>query len=182
MRASAASHGWSLDGIDVLEIAAGDGDSSPTSRTPCSTPPRSSSARRPRPVLAEASGRSRRGVVFDSLSELRLLAQNPLRYRRQILALKQYFLGSECTVLFCSTTRRGDARRHAAAQHRPRRDEPGAALARVRRRAAAAPRHASCAAGRSAAATTTSSSGAAGSRSSPGSSPPSTTARTPASR
>src|SRR5581483_2640721 len=34
-----------------------------------------------------------------SLSEIRLLAQNPLRYRRQILALKQYFAGRQCTVL-----------------------------------------------------------------------------------
>ena len=38
-------------------------------------------------------------VVFDSLSEMRLLAQNPLRYRRQILALKQFFSSRECTVL-----------------------------------------------------------------------------------
>jgi circadian clock protein KaiC len=38
-------------------------------------------------------------MVFDSLSELRLLAQNSLRYRRQILALKQFFIGRECTVL-----------------------------------------------------------------------------------
>src|SRR6185369_8073833 len=38
-------------------------------------------------------------VVFDSLSEMRLLAGNPLRYRRQILALKQFFVGRECTVL-----------------------------------------------------------------------------------
>jgi circadian clock protein KaiC len=37
--------------------------------------------------------------VFDSLSELRLLAGNPLRYRRQILALKQFFSGRKCTVL-----------------------------------------------------------------------------------
>jgi circadian clock protein KaiC len=37
--------------------------------------------------------------VFDSLSELRLLAQNSLRYRRQILALKQFFVGRDCTVL-----------------------------------------------------------------------------------
>jgi circadian clock protein KaiC len=37
--------------------------------------------------------------VFDSLSEMRLLAQNPLRYRRQILALKQFFSSRECTVL-----------------------------------------------------------------------------------
>ncbi len=38
-------------------------------------------------------------VVFDSLSELRLVAGNPLRYRRQILALKQYFAGRKCTVI-----------------------------------------------------------------------------------
>src|SRR5690606_26569125 len=38
-------------------------------------------------------------LVFDSLSELRLLAGNPLRYRRQILALKHYFAGQRCTVL-----------------------------------------------------------------------------------
>jgi circadian clock protein KaiC len=38
-------------------------------------------------------------VVFDSLSEMRLLAQNSLRYRRQILALKHFFTGRCCTVL-----------------------------------------------------------------------------------
>jgi circadian clock protein KaiC len=38
-------------------------------------------------------------VVFDSLSEMRLLAQDPLRYRRQILALKQFFAGRKATVL-----------------------------------------------------------------------------------
>ena len=38
-------------------------------------------------------------VVFDSLSELRLLAGNSLRYRRQILALKQFFAGRNCTVV-----------------------------------------------------------------------------------
>src|SRR5581483_7700626 len=38
-------------------------------------------------------------VIFDSLSEIRLLAQNPLRYRRQILALKHFFAGRQCTVL-----------------------------------------------------------------------------------
>src|SRR5690606_21351531 len=38
-------------------------------------------------------------LVFDSLSELRLLAQSSLRYRRQILALKQFFVGRKCTVM-----------------------------------------------------------------------------------
>src|SRR5204863_7080971 len=39
-------------------------------------------------------------VVLDSLSEIRLLAQSTLRYRKQILALKQFFAGRHCTVLF----------------------------------------------------------------------------------
>lgn len=39
-------------------------------------------------------------IVFDSLSEIRLLAQNPLRYRRQVLALKHFFAMERCTVLF----------------------------------------------------------------------------------
>ena len=38
-------------------------------------------------------------VAFDSLSELRLLSQTPLRYRRQILAFKQYLAGRNCTTL-----------------------------------------------------------------------------------
>jgi circadian clock protein KaiC len=38
-------------------------------------------------------------VVFDSLSELKLLARDPLRYRRQILGLKEFFSGRACTVL-----------------------------------------------------------------------------------
>ena len=38
-------------------------------------------------------------MVFDSLSEMRMLAAEPLRFRRQILALKQYFIGRQCTVM-----------------------------------------------------------------------------------
>ncbi len=38
-------------------------------------------------------------IVFDSLSEMRMLASEPLRFRRQILALKQYFIGRQCTVM-----------------------------------------------------------------------------------
>jgi circadian clock protein KaiC len=42
-------------------------------------------------------------IVFDSMSEIRMLARDPLRYRRQILSLKQFFMGRKCTVLLeCS--------------------------------------------------------------------------------
>jgi circadian clock protein KaiC len=50
-------------------------------------------------VLAEVERLRPTRLVFDSLSEMRLLAQNALRYRRQILALKQFFIGRHCTVL-----------------------------------------------------------------------------------
>jgi len=52
-----------------------------------------------RAILAEVERTKPRRIVIDSLSEMRLLAQNPLRYRRQTLALKQFFIGRECTVL-----------------------------------------------------------------------------------
>jgi circadian clock protein KaiC len=50
-------------------------------------------------LMADVEALKPTRVVFDSLSELRLLAGNPLRYRRQILALKQFFAGRQCTVL-----------------------------------------------------------------------------------
>jgi circadian clock protein KaiC len=50
-------------------------------------------------VLAEVERVAPTRVVFDSLSEMRLLAREPLRYRRQILGLKQFFIGRRCTVM-----------------------------------------------------------------------------------
>ena len=48
--------------------------------------------------------------MLDSLSELQLLAESPLRYRRQVLALKQYLARKGCTALFLDdrTTLCGD--------------------------------------------------------------------------
>ncbi len=50
-------------------------------------------------MLAEVERTTPTRLVFDSLSEMRLLAQSSLRFRRQILALKQFFIGRRCTVL-----------------------------------------------------------------------------------
>jgi circadian clock protein KaiC len=50
-------------------------------------------------VLAEIERLRPSRVVFDSLSEMKLLARDPLRYRRQMLALKEYFSGRDCTVM-----------------------------------------------------------------------------------
>ena len=61
-------------------------------------------------VLAEVERINPTRVVFDSLSEMRLLAREPLRYRRQILGLKQFFIGRNCTVLLLDdrTSQDGD--------------------------------------------------------------------------
>lgn len=53
-----------------------------------------------RMVMAEVERTKPSRIVFDSLSEIRLLAQGPLRYRRQVLALKHFFAQWRCTVLF----------------------------------------------------------------------------------
>ena len=38
-------------------------------------------------------------IIIDSMSELRMLARDSLRYRRQVLSLKQFFEGRDCTTL-----------------------------------------------------------------------------------
>ena len=68
---------------------------------------------------ATSSGSSPTRVVFDSLSELRLLAGSSLRYRRQILALKQFFAGRDCTVLLLDDLT-ATRPRPAGAEHRAR--------------------------------------------------------------
>ena len=63
------------------------------------------------------------------------MAGNPLRYRRQILALKQFFAGRNCTVI-AARRHDGHRSRSARAEHRARRDPAAAPQSRVRRRAA----------------------------------------------
>lgn len=93
----AASHGWSLEGIVVHELSS-DEAAGQTVNT-LFHPSEVELAETTEAVLRRVSEVQPQRVVFDSLSEMRLLAQSALRYRRQVLALKQYFIGRECTVL-----------------------------------------------------------------------------------
>ena len=127
----------------------------PTTSTRCSTRRKWSSARRRRPFSRTWSACEPQRVVFDSLSELRLLAGNPLRYRRQILALKQFFVGRNCTVLLLDDLTSAEPR-PAGAKHRARRDPAGADLSRITARSGGASSCSSTAGCRFAAATTTS--------------------------
>ncbi|WP_165246807.1 ATPase domain-containing protein [Paludisphaera soli] len=98
LAAVARSHGWSLEGIILLELAASEADLEPDNQYSMFQPSEVELAETTRVILAEVDRSKPKRVVIDSLSEMRLLAQSPLRYRRQILALKQFFIGRSCTV------------------------------------------------------------------------------------
>lgn len=98
LRAVADSHGWSLDGVAIREIIPSHGlerDEQYTMFHPSEVELHDTMAT----IRAELERSRPVRVVFDSLSEMRLLAGTPLRYRRQILALKHFFVGLRCTVL-----------------------------------------------------------------------------------
>jgi circadian clock protein KaiC len=99
LRSSAASHGWSLDGIEVFELVPPESlldDQQQQSLLYSSDLELGETTNR----IFEAFERTKpQRVVLDSLSEIRLLAQSSLRYRRQILALKHFFARQNTTVL-----------------------------------------------------------------------------------
>jgi circadian clock protein KaiC len=95
----AASHGWSLGGIAVRELTPSEESLKPEEQYTMFHPSEIELGETIRTLLEEVERTKPTRVVLDSLSELRLLAGNPLRYRRQILALKQFFAGRQCTVI-----------------------------------------------------------------------------------
>ncbi|MBI0535745.1 circadian clock protein KaiC [Roseomonas sp. KE2513] len=98
LRAVAEAHGWSLDGLSLFELA-GDLGLDPESEQTVLHPSEVELGETTREVMQRVEDLHPTRVVFDSLSEMRLLAQSPLRYRRQILALKGFFSSRRCTVL-----------------------------------------------------------------------------------
>jgi circadian clock protein KaiC len=99
LRATAASHGWSLDGVEIFELVPPESlldEDQQQSLLYSSDLELGETTKR----IFEAFERVKpHRVVLDSLSEIRLLAQSSLRYRRQILALKHYFARQKTTVL-----------------------------------------------------------------------------------
>lgn len=99
LRAVARAHGWALDGIELFEMVPADGFSDDQEQT-LLHPSEVELGETVRSIMAKVDELRPTLVVLDSLSELRLLAQSPIRYRRQILALKHFFSTRSCTVLF----------------------------------------------------------------------------------
>jgi len=95
----AQSHGWDLRGVEVREMLPAQDALEPDEQHTMFHPSEVELSETTLRILADVDIIKPSRVVFDSLSELRLLAGSSLRYRRQILALKQFFTGRMCTVL-----------------------------------------------------------------------------------
>jgi circadian clock protein KaiC len=93
------SHGWPTGGITMRELVPAGDSLDPDERYTMFHPSEVELSEATKTILADVERVRPHRVVFDSLSEMRLLAGNALRYRRQILALKQYFNGKRTTVL-----------------------------------------------------------------------------------
>lgn len=95
----ATSHGWSLDGIHIQEVIPSEDLLQPEAQYTMFHPSEVEMGGTLRKILLVIEEHKPARVVLDSLSELQLLADTPLRYRRQVLALKQFFASRACTVL-----------------------------------------------------------------------------------
>jgi circadian clock protein KaiC len=95
----AASHGWSTDSITIYEMVPPDEDLGSEVQYTVFHPSEVELADTITAIVKQVATINPERVVFDSLSEFRMLARDPLRYRRQILALKRHFAGLNCTVL-----------------------------------------------------------------------------------
>lgn len=99
LEAVADSHGWSLEGIHLFELSSANEVLGPSREQSVLHSWEMELGETIRLIQTEVEKVNPTRVVFDSLSEMRLLAQDPLRYRRQVLALKQFFAGRQTTVL-----------------------------------------------------------------------------------
>jgi circadian clock protein KaiC len=95
----ARSHGWSLDGVEIVELSAIEKQLSASAQNTLFHASEVELTETTKLLLDAVDKVKPTRCAFDSLSELRLLSQDALRYRRQILSFKQYFAGRNCTTL-----------------------------------------------------------------------------------
>jgi circadian clock protein KaiC len=117
LRLVAKRHGWSLRGVTVFELVPPEASLDPDRELTVFHPAEVELSETTRMIFDKVTAINPKRVVFDSLSELRLLAQNSLRYRRQILAVKHFFATRACTVLMLDdlSSQRDDLQLHSIA-------------------------------------------------------------------
>ncbi|HUR41500.1 MAG TPA: ATPase domain-containing protein [Verrucomicrobiae bacterium] len=106
LRGVAESHGWTLDGIEIFELARPDGLAA--EQYTLYHPSEIELGELAKAVLETIDRVKPTRIVLDSLSEMRLLARDPLRYRRQILAFKEFLAQEDRTVLMLDDLTSGD--------------------------------------------------------------------------
>src|SRR5277367_4853334 len=95
---AAQSHGHSLDGIEIVELLPNENDLLPEQQYTVFHPAEVELSDRMQRIVKEVQRVRPDRLVIDALSELRMLAKDPLRYRRQILSLKDFMADQRCTV------------------------------------------------------------------------------------
>lgn len=95
----ARSHGWSLEEIPLMELSAIEKLLRPEAQTTVFRSSEMELNQISKLLIGETEKTRPRRVVFDSLSEFRLIAETALRYRRELLNLKQHFARLKSTVL-----------------------------------------------------------------------------------
>jgi circadian clock protein KaiC len=93
------SHGWDVESLNIYDLTVSSDTLTDDSRYTIFHPAEVELDETTKAVLDEVERVKPDRVIFDSLSEMRMLASESLRFRRQILALKQYFIGQHCTVM-----------------------------------------------------------------------------------
>lgn len=99
LKAIARSHGWSLEGIEVVEVMPPPESLLPDDQYTVYHPGDVELGNTLKIILERVVTLKPKRIVLDSLSEIRLLSRDSARYRRQILGLKQYFEPRHCTTL-----------------------------------------------------------------------------------
>ena len=95
----AQRHGWSLAGVDVFELVPSETTLDPSQELTILQPSEMELSETSQLIFEKVEELNPTRIVIDSLSELRLLAQSALRYRRQVLALKHFFSSRKSTVI-----------------------------------------------------------------------------------
>jgi circadian clock protein KaiC len=96
---AAQSHGLTLQGLEIVELLPSEGDLMPEQQYTVFHPAEVELSDRMQRIVKEIQRVRPDRLVIDALSELRMLAKDPLRYRRQILSLKDFMASQECTVI-----------------------------------------------------------------------------------
>ena len=99
LQAVADSHSFDISNIEIFEVQPPELDQKGADQYTVFHPSEVELVDVMQSILTKLEKTKAGRIVFDSMSEIRMLARDPLRYRRQILSLKQFFVGRDCTVL-----------------------------------------------------------------------------------